>query len=65
MAMYSFRHRPPHQRRQGQAAPDAIAAALGSSGRGSIRGGFGTSGRFLLLLRAAAVRFRRERTRLD
>ncbi len=22
MAMYSFRHRPPHQRRQGQAAPE-------------------------------------------
>ncbi len=44
---------------------NAIAAALGSGGRGSIRSGFGTSGRFLLLLSAAAARFRRERTRLD
>ncbi len=49
----------------GRRPRDAIATALSSCGRGSIRGGFGTSGRFLLLLRAAAVRFRRESTRLD
>jgi hypothetical protein len=59
MAMDSFRHQPPNQRRQGQAAPERhrhrTAAAAGC---------FGALGRFLLL-RVAAARFRRERTRLD
>ena len=41
MAMDSFRHRPPNQRRQGQAAPERHRRRSG--GRGSIRGGFGAS----------------------